>query len=101
MSKCYALRAKTRRRLYGVDAVDRKVVRELIAKAPLVLADLPKGGATWRVHYGLFVRGGATPAARKELAEHDGMVVDLERLYRDLTSASDRPLPEGDNDLVF
>jgi uncharacterized protein len=28
---------------WGADAIDRKVVRELIAKAPRVLADLPKG----------------------------------------------------------
>jgi len=78
-----------------VEAVDCTVVRELIAKMPLVLADLPKGGANWRIHYALFAR------ARKELAEHGGMVVDLARLYRDLTSASDGPLPEGGDDLVF
>lgn len=28
-----------------------------------MLVDLPKGGANWRVHYALFARAGATPAA--------------------------------------
>jgi hypothetical protein len=40
----------------------------------------------WRVHYALFTRAGATPAARNELAEHNGIVVDLMRLYHDLTA---------------
>src|SRR5262245_34861962 len=72
---------------WGADAIDHKTLHELIAKAPLVLADLPSAGANWRVHYALFTRAGATPAARKELAAHDGIVVDLVRLYTDLTAA--------------
>ena len=72
---------------WGADAVDRKVVRELIAKAPRVLADLPKAGANWRVHYALFARTEVTPAAEKELAEQGGIVVDLVRLYHDLAEA--------------
>ena len=73
---------------WGADAVDRKTVRELIDKAPLVLADLPNAGANWHLHYALFARGGATPAARKELTAHNGIVVDLVRLYDDLTAAA-------------
>jgi AAA+ ATPase superfamily predicted ATPase len=73
---------------WGADAVDRTIVRALIAKAPLVLADLPKADAKWRVHYALFTRAGATPAARQELTAHNGIVVDLARLYRDLTAAA-------------
>jgi hypothetical protein len=72
---------------WGADAVDRKIVRELIAKASLVLADLPKAGANWQVHYALFACAGVTPAARKELAAHNGIVVDLARLFHDLTVA--------------
>jgi uncharacterized protein len=72
---------------WGADTVDRKIARELIAKAPLVLADLPKAGANWQVHYALFARAGATPAAQKELVTNNGIVVDLARLYRDLTAA--------------
>jgi hypothetical protein len=63
------------------------MVRELIAKAPLVLADLPNAGANWRVHYALFARTGATPAARQELAQHHGLIVDVTRLAHDLTPA--------------
>jgi hypothetical protein len=73
---------------WGADAVDRKTVRELIDKASLVLADLPNAGANWRVHYALFTRAGATPAARRELTAHNGMVVDLARLYDDLAAAA-------------
>jgi hypothetical protein len=73
---------------WGADAVDRKTVRELIEKAPLVLADLPNAGANWRVHHALFTRAGATPAAHKELTTHNGIVVDLARLHDDLTAAA-------------
>jgi hypothetical protein len=72
---------------WGADTVDRKIVRELIDKTPLVLADLPKAGVNWQVHYALFARAGVTPAGRKELAAHNGIVVDLTQLYRDLMAA--------------
>lgn len=72
---------------WGADTVDRKIVRELIAKAPLVLADLPKAGVNWQVHYAIFARAGVTPTARKELAAHNGIVVDLTQLVYDLTAA--------------
>lgn len=73
---------------WGADAVDRKVVRELIDKTPLVLADLPNAGANWRVHYALFTRAGATPSAQRELTAHNGIVVDVARLYHDLVAAA-------------
>jgi len=62
-------------------------VRELIAKPPLVLADLPKAGANSQTHYALFARAAVTPAARKEPAAHKGTVVDVARLFHDLTAA--------------
>jgi uncharacterized protein len=73
---------------WGAETVDRKIVRELIDKTLLVLADLPNAGAGWRVSYALFTRAGATPAARQELAAHGGIVVDLARLHTDLTAAA-------------
>jgi uncharacterized protein len=73
---------------WGTDTVDRKIVRELLdEKTPLVLQDLPDGGAGWHVHYAIFTRAGATDAARRELAAHAGLLIDLERLYADLTVA--------------
>src|SRR5215216_2942866 len=69
---------------WGAGTVDRATVRELIAKAPLVLADLPDRGVDWHVHYAIFARAGATPAARQELAAHHGFLVELPQLYQDL-----------------
>ncbi len=70
---------------WGIEAVDRKTVRELIdQKTPLVLADLPNRGVGWRIHYAVFACAGATAAARQELATHNGFLVDLARLYDDL-----------------
>jgi hypothetical protein len=72
---------------WGADAVDRKIVRELIdGKTPLVLAELPNGGAGWRVHYAIFTRASATAAARQDLMARGGLLVDLERLYQDLAT---------------
>ena len=66
---------------WGVDRVDRPVVRELIEqKTPLVLKDLPEGGAGWKVHYALFGRSGFTPAAAAEMGKVAGFLVDLESL---------------------
>jgi hypothetical protein len=62
----------------------RSIIRELVAKTPLVLADLPEGGIDWHVHYAIFVRTGATPAARQELAAHHVVLVELTRLYQEL-----------------
>lgn len=66
---------------WGTDRVDRQVVRELIEeKTPLVLKDLPEGGAGWKVHYALFGRKGFTPAAKEEMDKFSGLLVDLKAL---------------------
>ena len=66
---------------WGTDRVDRQVVRELIKeKTPLVLKDLPEAGAGWKVHYALFGRKGFTPAAREEMDQFSGLLVDLKAL---------------------
>jgi AAA+ ATPase superfamily predicted ATPase len=73
-------------RKWGMDMVDRTVVRELIEqKMPLVLAELQtKQDHSWQIHYALFARRGATAAARAELLAHQGLLIDLEQLYHDL-----------------
>ena len=66
---------------WGTERVDRQVARELIeGKTPLVLKDLPDGGAGWKVHYALFGRNGFTPAAKAEMEKHAGLLVDLQIL---------------------
>lgn len=75
---------------WGAEVVRREVVRELIEqKGPLVLADLPGGGAGWTVQYALFARAGATDAAQRDLRAHDGVVVDLQTIYDDLAEADE------------
>ena len=70
---------------WGQDGIDRQIARELIEqKTPKVLAALPDGGEGWKVHYALFARGEITTAARAEIQKLGGMIVDLERLDRDL-----------------
>jgi uncharacterized protein len=70
---------------WGADAVDRQTVRDLLDRTvPLTLADLPEGGAGWRVYPALFARAGVTAAARSTLEEAGGMVVDLAMLFDDL-----------------
>jgi AAA+ ATPase superfamily predicted ATPase len=66
---------------WGTDRVDRQVVRELIKeKTPLVVKDLPEAGVGWKVHYALFGRKGFTPAAREEMGQFSGLLVDLKAL---------------------
>jgi hypothetical protein len=56
-------------------------VRELVdGKTPLVLSDLPDEGKGWKVHYALFARSGFTPAAKAEMQQKTGLLVDLEAL---------------------
>ncbi len=69
---------------WGAEMVDRSMIRALVAKTPLVLADLPDRGIDWHIHYAIFARAGATPAARQELAAHHGVLVELTQLYQDL-----------------
>lgn len=73
---------------WGDDAVSRTIVRDLIAtKTPLLLADLPNGGAGWTIRHAIFACAGLTAAARAELETHNGLVVDLNLLMRDLACA--------------
>ena len=66
---------------WGVDRVDRQVVRELVeAKTSLVLKDLPDSGEGWQVHYALFGRNGFTPAAKAEMDKYSGFLVDLKTM---------------------
>jgi hypothetical protein len=61
------------------------VVRDLVeTKTPLVLRDLPDGGQGWIVSYALFGRAGFTPAAVAEAALVGALLVDAERLDREL-----------------
>lgn len=70
---------------WGLDAVERNVVRELLeAKTPKVLQALPEGGQGWRVTHAFFARAGFTEAARAEAEAHSALLVDLERLDADL-----------------
>jgi len=69
---------------WGLDGIDRQIVRELIEqKKPKVLACLPDGGDGWQVHYAIFARGGFTAVARQELNKVSGTAVDLDMLERD------------------
>lgn len=70
---------------WGTDAVGRKVLMELLDKTPKVV---PDKGTGWTVHYALFARAGFTDAARDEADKYHVMLVDLERLGRDLCPAS-------------
>ncbi len=72
---------------WGLDGIDRQIVRELIeSKTPKVLDSLPEGGQGWQVSYAIFARGGITPAARAEMKKYNGIVLDLEQLDRDLSA---------------
>ena len=71
---------------WGVDAVGRSILRELLDKAPFVLQALPEGGADWTTHYALFARAGFTEAAREDAQTHHVVLVDLARLDEDLRS---------------
>ena len=69
---------------WGAEAVNKAIVRDLLDRTvPLTVADLPEGGAGWRVTPALFARAGVTPAARAALEEAGGIVVDLGRVYAD------------------
>jgi hypothetical protein len=70
---------------WGLDGIDRQIVRELIEKkTPKILAALPDGGTSWHVHYAIFARVGITPAAIVEMQKFGGLMVDLGVLDRDL-----------------
>jgi len=58
---------------WGVDAVGRSVVRELVDKAPHVVP-----GKDWQVHYVFFARAGFTNAARTEAEVVGAQLVNLD-----------------------
>jgi len=62
---------------WGVRAMGRSVVRELVEKAPRVVP-----GGDWRVHYVFFARAGFTDAARAEAESVGAALVDLEALEK-------------------
>ncbi len=71
---------------WGVEAVDRAVVRELVeSKTSRVLQSLPDKGAGWVVHYVLFGRAGFTEAARAEALGHGARTIDLEQMDREMS----------------
>jgi hypothetical protein len=74
---------------WGVDAVGRSVVRELVEeKTPKVLQALPDGGEGWTIHHALFARAGFTDAAQAEAQTHKATLVELAALDRDLQAAA-------------
>jgi len=70
---------------WGVEAVGRSVVRELVEKAPLVVP-----GDGWRVHYAFFARAGFTDAACTEAGSLGALLVDLETLDAGLRQALEK-----------
>jgi hypothetical protein len=70
---------------WGVDAVGRSILRELLDKTPLVLQALPEGGAGWTAWRALFARAGFTEAAQADARAHEVTLVDLARLDEDLS----------------
>jgi AAA+ ATPase superfamily predicted ATPase len=70
---------------WGDDEIGRQVAQDLIErKAPMVLRDLPDGGAGWTAHLALFGRRGFTRAAQDEMRSRGGLLIDLERLDSEL-----------------
>jgi hypothetical protein len=63
------------------NALNRKIVRDLIAKRMLVVPDTDED---WQVHYAFFSRSGFTDAAVEEARQRDAILVDLETLGQGL-----------------
>ena len=77
---------------WGVEPLDRAVIRELVDKAPKVIPSPARqaaedGQGAWRVYYAYFARAGFTDAARAEAATVGALLVDLETLDADLRTA--------------
>jgi AAA+ ATPase superfamily predicted ATPase len=70
---------------WGVKAVGRSVIQELVEKAPRVVP-----GDGWRVHHAFFARAGFTDAARAEAEALEASLVDLETLDTDLRRALEK-----------
>ncbi|WP_165774767.1 ATP-binding protein [Candidatus Viridilinea mediisalina] len=75
---------------WGAEPVNRQTLRHLLEQTiPKTLAALPDGGQGWRVIPALFARAGTTPDALALLQEHQGLHVDLARLYAALGDAEE------------
>ncbi|MEM7585632.1 MAG: hypothetical protein AAF560_19745 [Acidobacteriota bacterium] len=61
--------------------VGRRVLEELVEKTGRVV---PAGD--WKVHYALFARAGFSDPVREAAHQHNALLIDLERLDRDLSS---------------
>jgi len=74
---------------WGADRVRRDVIRNLLEeKTPRLLRDLADAiGEGWTVHYAFFARAGFTDAACSLAQDHGALLVDLDRLDRDLQTA--------------
>ncbi len=57
---------------WGEGNVAREVIREMVAKTPLVV---PERGEGWQVHYAFFAREGFTEAAQEEAKQHSSRLV--------------------------
>lgn len=64
---------------WGLGEVNRKVIRTLIEKAPLIVPD-----DDWQVHFSFFSRAGFTDAAREEASRVNAMLIALPQLDSDL-----------------
>jgi AAA+ ATPase superfamily predicted ATPase len=69
---------------WGVDAVGRSILQELLDKTPLVLRALPEGGAGWTANHALFARAGFTEATQADAQVQHVLLVDLARLDEEL-----------------
>lgn len=70
---------------WGMDLVNRQVVRQLIEHTlPNTIAALPGRGQGWRTIPALFTRIGATSDAQALLRDQGGLLIDLPTLYADL-----------------
>jgi AAA+ ATPase superfamily predicted ATPase len=65
---------------WGQQAVDRKIIQELVDKT----SDVLPGQGKWKVHYAFFVRSGLTAAARTLARENQALVVNLDQLETDM-----------------
>jgi AAA+ ATPase superfamily predicted ATPase len=78
---------------WGTDRVGRDVIRNLLEeKTPKLLQDLADAiGEGWTVHYAFFARAGFTDAARSLAQDQGALLVDLDRMDRDLRTAGGVP----------
>jgi len=80
---------------WGTDQVSRDVIRNLLEeKVPRLLQDLAHAiGEGWTVHYAFFARAGFSSAARSLAQDHDALLIDLDRLDRDLQTTASSAQP--------